>query len=267
MKVWVTGAGGQLGRQLLALGARGWTRQELDVTDEHAVGQAMQTARPDVVVHAAAWTAVDAAETHSTQAFAVNRDGTRHVARAAHAVGAALIYVSTDYVFDGRDGPYAPDAMPAPLNVYGASKLAGEEEARQVPRHLILRTSWVCSPGSGFVAAILSRARRGESLRVVEDRGAPTPANALAEAILSSVDQLDGAWGTWHLCGHPHVSWHGFATALVEAAGLSVPVEATTSGDRAARRPADARLDASAFEDRFGVRIPWRRALPWLVTA
>lgn len=275
MVVMVTGAGGQLGRAIArARAVVALDRAALDVTDARAVAAALDAHQPDVVVNAAAWTGVDAAEAAPEAAWAVNATAPGVVASACAARGVALLHVSTDYVFDGLGGaPYREDAVPHPLSAYGAGKLAGEEAVRAAwPRHGILRTSWVYGPDRpGFVSAILRQARAGCALRVVSDQwGGPTPADGLARAVLAWVDALaERPWGTWHVCGLPHTTWHGFATAIVAAAGAGVPVAPVTTADvpRPARRPPDARLDPSRFTRRFGVAIDWREGLADVVRA
>jgi dTDP-4-dehydrorhamnose reductase len=173
-------------------------------------------------------------------------------------------------VFSGA-GPHLPDAACAPCNAYGRTKLAGEVAVRAHPRHVILRTSWLfCEHGPSFPRAIVRRAVRSAPLRVVDDQqGGPTPTSGLARGVLAVVDQLDDdPWGTWHCAGRPHTTWHGFAVALVEALGMpadAVERVSSTRFPRAATRPADSRLDVSAFEARFGMCVDWREGLGALV--
>src|SRR5690606_4610767 len=221
----VTGAGGQVGRELLrigtARGARivGLARTELDVSDADAVHAALAAHRPTLVVNAAAFTTVDRAEADPGAALAANRDGPAHLADACAALDIPLIHLSTDYVFDGtKREPYTEDDATNPLNVYGASKLAGEDEVRtRLRRHVILRTSWVFSAhGHNFVRTMLRLAQQSPALSVVADqRGCPTPAIHLAVAILDIARQLewgrDDAWGTYHLTGRGETTWYAFA--------------------------------------------------------
>lgn len=277
VSVLVTGGGGQLGLALARRGGEGvraLTRASLDVTDAAAVDEALGALRPRVVVNAAAWTAVDAAETHETQAWALNATAPGVLATLCAARGVGLVHLSTDYVFDGRAGrPYQPEDTPAPLNVYGRSKLAGEVAVREaLAEHVILRTSWVVGPDRpNFVATMVRLAATQDRLRVVDDQlGGLTPADDLADAVLAVVDRWDEApWGTWHVCGRPWASWYEVATEVVRACGSPAVVEAVPSSawPTPARRPLDGRLDPTAFEGRFGVHIDWRRALPGLVAA
>ncbi len=252
MRILVTGAGGMLGRDLAAalsspqhheLHLLG--RSECDVTDAKTVRACFASARPQMVIHAAAYTDVDGCERDPARAMRVNGEGTRHVAQAAAAAGARLIYLSTDYVFDGaKREPYVEDDPANPLNVYGRSKLAGECAVREHSDSLIVRTSWLFGRhGRHFITAILDRVRRGEPLRVVNDQvGCPTWTRDLARALTALISTT--ARGIVHATGSGVCSWYDFAQAIVdEAAGRSmvprVPVEASTSAelDRPARRP------------------------------
>jgi dTDP-4-dehydrorhamnose reductase len=271
MKLLVTGAGGLLGRAVLSeAGGRGYDvvaldHARLDVTDEAAVGAAVSDARADAVVHCAAYTAVDRAEAEPQAALAVNRDGTRHVAAAAAEAGAVLLYVSTDYVFDGRKGtPYRPDDPTGPLSAYGSTKLEGERAAaRHASEHLVARTSWLYGEDNGFVPAILRRAEAGEPLRVVDDqRGRPTWAPQAATALLDLLEQ--GARGVWHVAGGGECTWLELAEELLRQEGLDVPITPVTSQEfgAAAVRPAYSVLDLEATERLLGREMTdWRDAL------
>ena len=206
MRVLVTGAGGQLGR---ALGpalrdheVTALTRAQLDITDPAAVREAVRAHGPDLVLNAAAYNAVDRAETDREGAFAVNATGPRLLAEAAAGAGAAILHVSTDYVFDGEKGaPYDESDLPNPLSVYGRSKLAGEEAVRASnPRHYVVRTAWVyAASGKNFPLTILGLAEKGP-VRVVDDQwGSPTYAPHLAQALAQLI--VTGSFGTWHLAG------------------------------------------------------------------
>lgn len=292
----VTGAGGQLGRELLRQGAGavpapglagasgevGLAHADLDITDAAAVALALRAHGARLVINAAAWTDVDGAERSPERAFAVNRDGAAVLADACAGAGIPLFQVSTDHVFDGRPGaPWRETDALSPLGVYGASKAAGEAAIRErLPAHLILRTSWVFgAEGDNFVKALLRRAQAGESLAVVSDHvGGPTPARALASALLALAQRhLTGEvlpWGTYHFTGQPFVSRHAFAVAVVDAAqqrGLLLQpptLRAIRAIDwpGAPLRPANACLDGSRARRLLGLSPPdWRPALAALL--
>lgn len=277
----VTGAGGQLGRELLRRGPKrglvtiGRSRAELDITDPLAIERAIDTADADLVVNAAAYTAVDQAESDPERAHAVNELGPRRLAHACAARGLPLIHVSTDYVFDGaKSEGYVEDDPVAPLGVYGASKEAGERAIREeLPAHVILRTAWVYSAHSrNFVLTMLQLAGKQDELRVVGDqRGSPTFAGELAEAILTIANRLDGSpalHGTFHFAGAGVTSWAGFAQGVMELclpAGAKAPVIvpiATAEFPRPARRPANSVLLCGKLGRVYQIEPrPWREAL------
>jgi dTDP-4-dehydrorhamnose reductase len=271
VKILVTGAGGLLGRALVPEAReRGHEvtaldRAGLDVTDGAAVRLALSGVRPDVVLHCAAYTAVDRAEGEPEAARGVNRDGARNVAAASAEVGAVPVYVSTDYVFDGRKRwPYLPDDATSPQSVYGRTKLEGEKATSEAAAdHLIVRTSWLYGDDNGFVPAILRRARSGAPLRIVEDQeGRPTWAPEAAGALLDLVDH--GARGTWHVAGGGACTWLDLAGEALRLAGIQVPVEAVTSAEFGAPavRPAYSVLDLTATERLLGrAMTDWREAL------
>jgi dTDP-4-dehydrorhamnose reductase len=238
------------------------------------VAIAITRTRPAVVVNAAAYTAVDRAEAEPARCFAVNRDGAGVVADACARARVPLIHVSTDYVFDGTQAePYREYDAPSPINVYGASKAAGEALVRAATRrHVILRTAWVFGPdGRNFLRTVQRLAEAGRPLRIVADQlGCPTPAAALAEAIAAMAGRIitgDGAWGIFHLAGTPPTSWHGFAQAIVAAirpGHPAPPVLPITTADypTAARRPAQSMLACRRILASYGIDQPdWRRAL------
>lgn len=272
MRVLITGAGGMLGRALAgALGDRheviAASHGELDVTDLIAVQAALALRAPDVVVHVGAWTNVDGCERDPDRAFRVNGLGSRNVALACQATGAACCYVSTDYVFDGtKADPYTEFDRPNPISVYGASKLAGECAVRALtPRHWIIRTSWLYgSGGSNFVDTILARARAREGLRVVNDqRGSPTYAADLAHGISRLIQEP--RYGLWHLTNSRSCTWYDFAAVILERAGLHrVRVEPISSRDlgRPAPRPRNSVLRNYCWElEGWPVLRPWPEAL------
>ncbi|MEA2704928.1 MAG: dTDP-4-dehydrorhamnose reductase, partial [Actinomycetota bacterium] len=216
MRILVTGAGGQLGRELVdAFDAPhrevvACDRALLDVSDRDQCLQVVGAVAPDVVVHAAAWTDVDGCQTDPDKAWRVNALGTRHVAEAARLAGARVCYVSTDYVFDGASSqPYTEWDTPNPLSVYGRSKLGGE--AALAPDHLVVRTSWVCGRhGRNFVKTVLTRAAAGQQLSVVDDQhGCPTFAEDLAGAVRDLV--VSRRCGLFHVTNQGPTTWYRFA--------------------------------------------------------
>ena len=274
MKVLITGAGGQLGRalqrtapagaQIVALG-----RDGLDIGDAAAVAGLVAAHAPDLVINAAAYTAVDRAESEEAQAFRINGQAPGHLAAAAHAQGARFIHVSTDFVFDGTAGsPYAPDHPTAPLGVYGVSKFAGEEAVRSAhPQALIVRTAWVYGvTGTNFVRTMLRLMAERDKVGVVADQiGTPTCADSLARA-LWALDAA-GARGTHHWTDSGAASWYDFAVAIQEEAvaiGLldrAVPIApiATSDYPTPAQRPSYSVLDKRSAIALIGLAAPhWR---------
>jgi dTDP-4-dehydrorhamnose reductase len=277
MRTVIVGTSGQLATELhrQAEGMQLLPAQKVDVTDERAVRALLDAARPSLVINASAYTAVDRAEQECDRAFAVNADGPRYLARWCAANGAALIHVSTDYVFDGaKPGPYVEDDKVGPLNVYGESKLAGELAVRkELAEHLIVRTSWVFSAhGHNFVKTIRRLAAERDELRIIADQhGRPTSAADLAGAMWRVVrERLHGdapvPWGTYHLANADATTWHGFAEAVV---GLEARhsarrpvVQAIPAIDypTPAKRPANSVLSTARFETTFGFGLRSFRA-------
>jgi dTDP-4-dehydrorhamnose reductase len=284
--VLVFGAGGQVGRELTGrpppagLIVQGLAHADADIADRVAVETAMRRHRPDVIINAAAYTAVDKAETERDRAFAVNETGPRNLALAARDSGAVLVHFSTDYVFDGyKTIPYLEDDPVAPASVYGQSKEAGERAVREtIPRHLILRTAWVyAAHGANFLKTMLRVGREREVVRVVADQhGTPTSAADLADGILSMLPHLqeNRAFGTFHLTNAGRTTWHGFAEAIFAAAARHrspVPrLEAIGTEDypTPARRPAMSVLDCRKIADLYGIRLrPWQEAVAATIDA
>lgn len=268
MRLLVLGANGQVGFELgrarlpdgMTLTAR--DRAGLDITDRKAVFAAVPG--HDLVVNAAAYTAVDRAESERGAAFAANAEAPGHLAEACRKEGAALIHLSTDYVFDGtKPGPYAEDDPVNPLGAYGESKEAGERAVRAaLAEHVILRTAWVYGAhGHNFVKTMLRLASERPSLRVVADqRGSPSSAADIAAAILR-IAAAPKRWGTFHFTGGGETTWHGFAEAIVRG---RVPVEPIATADypTPARRPANSVLDCGKIAAAYGiVGRPWQVAL------
>ena len=280
MKVLVTGREGQLARGLLeaadgvGIQAVAIGRPDIDVVDERSVTAVIARERPDLVVNAAAYTAVDKAESEPALAHAVNALGAESVARACAAHAIPIIQISTDYVFDGlKDGPYVENDLTAPINVYGRTKLEGERRvAKDCQRHLILRTAWVYSPrGANFVKTMLRLAATRPSIGVVDDqRGSPTSASHLARIVLDiagrvAANPADVRWGIYHAVGGGETTWFGFAHEVFRhAAAHGLPVAdvtaiATSAYPTLARRPANSRLNCDKLRLAFGLELPdWR---------
>ena len=290
-KILVTGGTGQLasalGRlrpeQVVVVG-----RPEFDFERPESISAVVAAHLPALVINAAAWTAVDAAETEVEAAGRANHTGPALLALACRAHGARLIHVSTDYVFDGNKGaPYVETDVPCPTGIYGATKLAGETAVlAALPQAVILRTAWVYArQGKNFVLTMLNAARKAPRLRVVGDQiGCPTNADDLAAASLAVADRLlatspggpeaTSLGGIYHAAGQGETSWHGFAEAIFAAAGRhgwpSPPVDAIATADwpTPARRPPDSRLDGAKLARVFGVRLPpWQPSLDDAVAA
>jgi dTDP-4-dehydrorhamnose reductase len=271
LRILLTGRDGQVGwelqkalaplGELTALGLA-----ELDLSDAGRLREAVREANPDVIVNAAAYTAVDKAESERDVAFAVNATAPGILAEEAKRNGALLVHYSTDYVFDGtKPAPYVEEDEPNPLNVYGASKLTGERAiAASGCRHLILRTSWVYGPrGSNFYLTMLRLARERPELRVVDDQvGAPTSSLAIARATAQLLRR--DALGLYHMCAAGVTTWCGFARAILARAGVATPVVAIGTEDypMPAKRPLNSRLDCSRLHAAFGVALaPWEEQL------
>jgi dTDP-4-dehydrorhamnose reductase len=279
VKVLVTGRDGQLARALAETAGAGVQvvaigRPELDITDEKSVAAAVARAGPDIVVNAAAYTAVDKAETEPAIAHAVNALGAEHVAKACATSAIPIIHISTDYVFDGtKSGPYLEGDPTAPINVYGGTKLEGEQRvAKACERHLILRTAWVHSPwGVNFVKTMLRLATTRPNIGVVDDQmGSPTYAPHLAAIVLAiaarvSADPAGVRWGVYHAVGGGETTWYGFAREIFRRAaeqGLpaaEVDAIAAAAYPTPARRPANSRLNCDKLRLALGLELPdWR---------
>ena len=272
MKLLVFGHTGQVARELARAAPEAvfLGRDQADLSDPAACAAAIRAYRPDAVINAAAWTAVDRAETEEVAATVVSGHAPGAMARACADLGAPLVQISTDYVFDGAGTlPFRPSDPTAPLGAYGRSKLAGERAVQASgARHVILRTSWVFSAhGANFVKTMLRLGADRPALRVVADQiGGPTPADAIAAACLTLARGLrDGAaGGTHHFAGAPHTSWACFARETFAQAGLATTVEdiPTTDYPTPAQRPLNSRLDCTALAAEFGITQPdWRAAL------
>lgn len=289
MKIVVTGREGQVVQSLLekashrpdmqviALG-----RPELDLAKPETVRSAITAIKPDLVVSAAAYTAVDLAEDDAELAFAVNAGGAQAVAEAANACGVPVIHISTDYVFAGdASSPYVETDLTDPRSIYGRSKLKGERLVTQAnPKHLILRTAWVYSPfGKNFVKTMLKLAETRDALSVVSDQwGNPTNALDIADAIIHVADYLTmqpdfSAYGVYHLAGTGDTNWSGFARAIfnesIELGGPTATVLDIATADYSTKavRPANSRLSTTKFQEVFNWAAPgWRSSLRHVVT-
>lgn len=282
MRIVVTGRTGQVAASLIERGAGraeiiALGRPQLDLEDEASVARALLDTRPDVIVNAAAYTAVDRAESEPERAMRVNGAGAGFVAQAAHRLGAPLLHLSSDYVFDGMlERPYREDDATRPTSAYGRSKLAGEQRVAAVcPDSLILRTAWVYSPfGENFLRTMLRLGETRAQIGVVADqRGNPTSALDLADALLDIAARLraDSAphlRGVFHMTGAGEASRADFAQAIFDRATqrgrppVVVKRIATADYPTAAKRPKNSRLDNSRLRGAFGVRLPnWRDSL------
>lgn len=281
MRILISGQHGQVSTELqhhlktlgeLVVPGRG----QFDLTDPQQLRQQVQRVRPDLIINAAAYTAVDQAETESQVAFAINAVAPGILAEEAAALGIPLIHYSTDYVFDGsKSSPYTEDDAPNPLGVYGQSKLAGEQAISAVQgQHLILRTSWVYSAhGRNFLLTMQRLLQEKPELRVVADQiGAPTWAGTIARSTLALIERWQageaGAWGTYHLTAQGETSWFGFAQAIGEALRTQgkpcanlVPIP-SSDYPTPATRPLNSRLDGQRLQREWGVSQPdWQTAL------
>ena len=286
----VTGENGQLARSLATLAPRFAAldfalkrigRPGFDFDRPETIDACFADARPALVVNAAGWTEVDAAESQPAAAARANDSGPARLGALCAIAAIPYVHLSTDYVFDGTKGqPYVETDRPNPISVYGATKLAGENKIlAQGGRAVILRTSWIyAAEGTNFVRTMLAAARKTDTLRVVADqRGCPTNARDLAEAIFAIIARIADGWGEsyggiFHVAGSGETTWHGFAEAIFASAsrfGRPVPEVvpiATADWPTAARRPADGRLDCGKAEKTFGVRLPsWRVSLDRVV--
>jgi len=272
VRVLVTGAQGMLGSVLLPrLQAEhqvcGVDQKDFDIREEAAVGRAFRELRPEFVFHLAAFTDVDGCEANPQMAEQVNALGTRNVAGACAEIGAGMLYVSTDYVFDGRGKrPYREDDCPNPLSVYGLTKLQGERHVQAlVARHVIVRSSWLYGPGGkNFVATILRLAREGRDLRVVSDqRGSPTYTRHLAIKFAELL--ATRVCGVFHVTGGGDCSWFEFAEAIVQSGGYpQVHVTSITTQEcgRLARRPAFSLMENHCLaESKLGALPHWTEGL------
>ncbi len=290
MKVLVTGATGQLGQELMRVGSTlmmegnfslsvyGLSRQQLNVTNEACIRSVLSNLHPDIIIHTGAYTKVDLAEQEPYQAYFANTYGTRNLAAAAAEIGAKVVYISTDYVFDGtKQGPYNEWDAVAPINVYGRSKWAGEEYVRWSGiRHFIIRTAWVYGAGSrNFVKTIVNLARTQMTenpdghavLSVVTDQiGCPTYSLDLAKSIWHLLLHAPTAYGTYHIVSIGSCSWYEFTETIFSVLGWQerISINPVTSAEfsRPAKRPANSALESIALPAQGLPVLPhWRDSL------
>ena len=287
MKILVTGSNGQVGRclvkqlsQMPEIEFLAVDRAQLDITDGSAVAKLVNEFKPYAIINAAAYTAVDKAEQELELSYIINSDGPLFLAQAAHAVGAAMLHISTDYVFAGnKEGEYLETDVTEPQGVYGKSKLAGElAVAAACPRHIILRTAWVfCETGNNFVKTMLRLAQSRDELAVVADQfGGPTYAGDIANALIvmaKGISEGNQSFGIYHYSGLPYVSWHQFACDIFKQAksqallDKEMCVNAIISDQypTQAKRPANSTLDCRKIEQTFGIQpCDWQAALKQL---
>jgi len=289
MTILVTGAKGQVGRELINKGMlSGWKMvgidlQEVDITDAAAVSKYLGPMDLEIVVNAAAFTAVDAAETEVEAAFAVNRDGAANLADICAEKKIPLIHISTDYVYDGtKKSAYLESDMVSPQGVYARSKAQGDAAVvDRLKAHIILRTAWVYSVhGHNFVKTMLRLFREKESVSVVEDQyGSPTNASDIAEAILHIIGHIQGnketQWGVYHYTGQGKTNWYGFAKKVYE---LAAPLDTfslrelkpilSSAYPTPARRPANSVLDCTKIQEMFGITsAPWEESLRGMLSS
>ena len=264
----VIGANGMLGHDLMQVlegDVRGLDLPDIDITSLESVRRVLLTLKPKIIINAAAYTDVDGCETNVEQAMAVNGEGVGLLALTAREIGAKLVQISTDYVFNGRKGaPYVEDDPPEPLSIYGESKLAGELNAAMAPDHLLIRTQWLYGiHGRNFVETMLRLAGERSEIAVVDDQvGSPTFTKDLAAAIKALLDK--GCSGTYHAVNSGFCSWNEFARAIFAEEGLPVTVNGMSTADlnRPANRPLYSTLDCSKLERDTGYcSRHWREAL------
>lgn len=277
MKILVTGAKGQLGRELVGQGLLqgydiiGLDRLHLDIADKNSIQKAIADNPPDLVINCAAGTDVDKAESEQEKAYSVNRDGPAFLALACAQIRIPLIHLSTDYVFEGRaTTPYRETDPVHPIGAYGKSKEAGEDAVRlRLEQHLIIRTSWVYGTyGRNFVKTILRLGQEKETLKIVNDQyGCPTYTGDLADALLVMARKIQAddfrEWGTYHCCGSSVTTWFKFASLLLDLAKGKMPLKikniipvSTAEFPTPARRPSYSVLDCAKIDKIFGIRLP-----------
>ncbi len=281
MKILVLGAGGQVGTALQERGrSRGHEitaldRSKLDITNGPAVSEAVKQSQADVVINAAAYTAVDRAEAESSLAFSINADGTENIARACQDLDIPFLHISTDFVFDGsKTGAYIEDDPVGPLSVYGNSKAEGEKRIQKMQgKYIILRTAWVFGGEQNFVATMLRLGASRDELNIVNDQtGGPTSNLDIADCLLTIAENVlkenFSNWGIYHYVGAPSVTWYEFAQAIFTGRDKPIlhPIP-TEKYPTPAVRPKNSVLDCSKIKDVFDIDQPdWRKALSALLS-
>lgn len=288
MKILITGAQGQVGKELVSIAKQHYDviaagRDELDITQGKDVAEYIESSQPDIVINAAAYTAVDKAEEDQEIAYAINRDGAKNLAIACAQHNIPLLHISTDYVFDGsKIDAYSETDSVSPLGIYGDSKWQGEEAIRTQPtQHIILRVAWVFGAhGNNFVKTMLRLAKDRNELNVVADQfGGPSPAKSIAKTLISLVDiyQKDKSlnWGTYHYCGTDKTNWCDFAKEIFRQAndkGLinkEIRVNSITTAEypTLAKRPQNSMLNCEKIKNTFGIDMPdWHDGLNEVLT-
>ena len=272
MKFFITGISGQLGYDVdLELRSRGYTdilapnSSELDITDRNKVRETLLEYRPDVIFHCAAYTAVDKAEDNKEVCYNVNVNGTKNIVECAKEIGAKLIYISTDYVFNGtKDGVYKESDKTDPVNYYGETKYLGEEEVRKYDNHIITRISWVFGiNGNNFVKSMLKLSETRDSLNVVNDQvGSPTYTKDLAKVLVDMA--LSKTVGTYHVTNDDFCSWYEFAKYIFESNDVNINLSPITTSEYPTRavRPHNSRLSKDKLiNDGFEMLPSWRDAV------
>ncbi len=286
MRILLTGAKGQVGQEIVALAKSfpgelfAFSKTDLDITDPLQIERAIKTTSPTLLINAAAYTAVDKAEQEVAQAYAINSEGVKQLALGCKRFNLPLIHISTDYVFDGsKPTAYLEEDVRAPLSVYGASKAQGEQVLQnEWEKHVILRTSWVFGKqGPNFVKTILKLALKQKELRVVSDqKGCPTAASDLAQALLKiafQINQGQPKWGIFHYCGVRETSWFEFAKLIVDYGKTYFPfkletIQAIETADfpTPALRPKNSVLNRQKIENNYGLKpSEWEQALESLL--
>ena len=275
-RILVVGAKGMLGRDLLPIlqspreadpsegnEVVGWDIDEIDIRQESSTRSKIESLRPDIIIHLAAYTNVDGCETDADEAFRVNAEGTKHVAMGAEACGAKVVYLSTDYVFDGKGKEaYVESDSPHPLNIYGHSKLRGEQNLQErLEDYLIIRTQWLYGRyGKNFVTSILRQAREKSTLTIVNDQtGSPTYTVDLSRAILALIRHKSR--GIFHVANREACTWYVFGQAILKFSGVEgvslIPISSEESGRRAVR-PSYSVLSTEKLRRETGMRLrPW----------